>query len=229
MQSLSKIIDRTAECEITLSWERTHTCADLLNNIEDLERHYRGKRGVYLWTEIINGKAVANYVGKSQTCILERNIEHLYHHLSLKNSIPALYRKNQKRLIVNWLKNDGKHRESCDFIPIHRFLKDEDLRLNTIEEIQYYLQNITVYFCPLNELSDKEIQIIEAKLILSLKPLENTNGTKGSRYSDNRTLISHNVKSSILNFEKLKVDTEEYLKNNTNDPRPNANSKVGTR
>jgi len=208
-----------------LIWEKIGTPRQVLERIEDLESSLQGYKGVYLWTEEINGKIVANYIGKHQKCILNRNIEHLYYHLTLKNSLPSIYRENRKRLVVDWTRRTKKLKGDCEYIPMHKFLKDKVLTSQTQMEVGRYFEKITIYFCKLSERSNDEIDTIESFLIFNLQPLENDRKTKSFNNPKNMNITNQSTSfNESLNFESLIENTKNYLKDNKLDPRPNRNS-----
>lgn len=135
-----------------------------------------GKPGVYLWVEQGAHGSFSNYVGKTNECLVQRNLYHLARLLSLKYSLPRCYNNGLRYVYADPLKFPVEK----SYEAVHNPLALSGERYMAIASgMQKYLNNLTLYFAVVEDISC--LANLEKQLISDLYPVENISSTK-SRY-----------------------------------------------
>lgn len=152
---------------LELNWKYICKLSELLDKQNDLSEW--SVPGVYLWVENVNDtnrsfkKKCVNYVGKSKSSLLKRNIYHHVQQVVCLYSVPDLYRNENRRYIP------GK-----DNYAVLKSVKNfSDLRIESEE----YMKNVDLYFCRVE--SDK-LKEIESDLLFQMIPLETNHSTRSA-------------------------------------------------
>ena len=154
---------------ITLQWVKLGLFDDLIK--EKQLRTTLDQPGVYLWVETIDDVDCVTYVGKSETSVSARLIDHFRNFIGGRYSIPFYIRSG----------NSGSAKESwifdLDKEEVVRTVVDKDKFIEIIKDGYKYMKSINLYYCILQ----KEItspKLVERKLLFNIKPLYTKRGTK---------------------------------------------------
>jgi len=163
---------------LTLSWHHIESFALLTSEkIYDTDFMRRlGKPGVYLWVEQGADGGFSNYVGKTNACLVQRNLYHLARLLSLKYALLRCYNNGLRYVYADPLKYPVEKGYEAVLSPAA--LSDERF-MAIAYGMQKYLKNLTLYFAPIEDVSC--LAMLEKQLVADLYPVENISSTK-SRY-----------------------------------------------
>lgn len=134
------------------------------------------KPGVYLWVEQGADGSFSNYVGKTNECLVQRNLYHLARLLSLKYSLPRCYNKGLRYVYADPLNYPVEKGYEAVLSPA---ALSAERYMAVASGMQRYLNNLTLYFAPIEYISC--LVNLEKQLISDLYPVENISSTK-SRY-----------------------------------------------
>ena len=166
------------QATLTLNWHYIESFALLTGDkIYDVGfmRQF-SKPGVYLWVEQGAHGGFSNYVGKTNECLVQRNLYHLALLLSLKYSLPRCYNDGLRYVYADPLKYPVEKGYEAVLSPAA--LSDERY-VAIASGMQRYLNNLTLYFAVVEDISC--LANLEKQLISDLHPVENISSTK-SRY-----------------------------------------------
>ena len=160
---------------LTLNWRYVESFELLTSkNLFDINfiRQF-SKPGVYLWVEQGADGSFSNYVGKTNECLVQRNLYHLARMLSLKYSLPRCYNKGLRYVYADPLKYPVEKGYEAVLSPE---VLSAERYMAIASGMQKYLNNLTLYFAPIEDISC--LVNLEKQLISELSPVENIRSTK---------------------------------------------------
>lgn len=163
------------QATLTLNWHYIESFALLTGDkIYDVGfMRLFSKPGVYLWVEQGAHGSFSNYVGKTNECLVQRNLYHLARLLSLKYSLPGCYNNGLRYVYADPLKYPVEKGYEAVLSPAA--LSDERY-VAIASGMQKYLNNLTLYFAVVEDIS--RLANLEKQLISDLYPVENISSTK---------------------------------------------------
>lgn len=128
------------------------------------------KPGVYLHATEVCGLACVDYIGKSKSSVLRRQIEHFTNWIGGRYTIPFYCRECKKTIIP-----DLKNGEYADLV------LDKTKFINHVSECFDSAANIDVYFAVIVEQNGEKLKnavnAMERKLLYDLQPFTTDRGT----------------------------------------------------
>ena len=171
--------------KISLKWQRPYDFEELILGLYKRNELYSAfnRPGVYLHTEDVNVDdddkevEIITYVGKSQSSLIHRQLEHYRHYIGGLCSIP-FYRKELNKSWVppeeSWVPSEKK----CNYI---KAITDIEKFKEIVCAGYNYAESIKIYFCtdPTTDPPDPplDLNLLERQLLYKIKPLLTYRGT----------------------------------------------------
>jgi hypothetical protein len=201
--------------KVTIKWQGPFSYKDLLNMLRSNEGQWNGvnKRGVYMHIE---EKKWVSYIGKSESSVIKRNLQHISNILGLHWTIPNIYSWDQKEFVPQLFPCSDKeeseknlwHKTYCDT------LMDKERFVCRVEDAYKFIAEIGFYFGPI-EFESPTLREVECCLLHEFDPLN----TKATGIPPPNLIIVHEgIEEKYL--KELKAATVGYAGSRAASNRP---------
>ena len=151
--------------KVTLHWQGPFTLPKFLQSVE-YTNEFKGKSGVYLWTEPDDVGKVLTYVGcaSGKPCLWIRQFQHYMNLIGGQYNIPAEFRHDKQQWGLKY------ENEICK-----RVVFDLEQFKMLAADAFAYVERTRIFVCPWPA---AEVETIERNLLWDLQPRDTTWGTR---------------------------------------------------